>query len=619
MREKKAMAGWFDPGLLVQTGIRAAISTVFGQFADRREAIAAANAVAARPADAEFDYAARHDGGDFWIDYLADTGDGWNPTYAVARLVSGESIELNGTSLPRGRLLVLGGDQVYPTASIEEYDSRFRYPFDEAYAPGGVPRWTAESEEAPDLYAIPGNHDWYDGLSAFFGLFCRRRVAQPGELGVGRRGAVIAGRQTRQTRSYFAVKLPGNWWLWGTDSQLEGYIDQPQIDYFVHAASTWMDLGSKLIICVADPSWAYVDPANPEKKFSSFSYLERIASRAVRAADPDVPDDPDAGTPMGHQLKLVLTGDSHHYARYVDSDDSAMPGEPERHYVVCGGGGAFLHPTHQLQDVEFTTRYPRPGVEGEEGSYRRAFRIANKVGAPSEKAVYPSAAVSRKMTAGNLLFAFRNWKFTALLFAAYLLFNWMLDFNARSSAERETLTGMLNGPATFGGAFLEYLKLLIVSPWPVLLMAIAFGGYYYFADSPRSNWKRVGIGSAHAVWQFAVVTVTIILVVRAVDGTGPVHAALSVLLATLASAVASATAFGIYLFVMLFFFKKHANEGFSSLQIEGFKSFLRLRIGSDGALTLYPIGLETVPKDDAETPADPPLSPHLIEGPIRIA
>jgi hypothetical protein len=613
------MAGWFDPGVLVQTGIRAAISTVFGQFADRREAIAAANAVAAKPDDAEFDYRKRHAGGDFWIDYLADTGDGWNPTYAMARLVTDDEVELDGTRLPRGRLLVLGGDQVYPTATIEEYDNRFRYPFDEAYKPDGVARWDEDAKDAPDLYAIPGNHDWYDGLSSFFGLFCRRRVAQPGGLGTGRPGTTIAGRQTRQTRSYFAVKLPGNWWLWGTDSQLEGYIDQPQIDYFVHAASSWMDPESKLIICVADPSWAYVDPADPEKKFASFSYLERIASRARKAPDPDNPGDPDVGKPMGHQLKLVLTGDSHHYARYVDSDDPEMPAEPERHYIVCGGGGAFLHPTHQLKDVEFNTRYPRPGVEGDAGSYSRAFRIANKVGAPAEKAIYPSAAASRAKTAGNFLFAFRNWKFTGLLFAAYLLFNWMLDFNSRSSGREEPLVALLNRPETFGGAFREYLGLLIVSPWPVLLMAVAFGGYYYFADSPRSNWKRLGIGSLHALWQFIVVTVTIILVVRMTASTEPWHAALSVLLATLASAIVSATAFGIYLFVMLFFFGKHANEGFSSLQIQGFKSFLRLKISTDGTLTIYPIGLENVPKDDGATPTNPTLRPHLIEGPITIA
>jgi len=621
MRRKEGMAGWFDPGVLIQTGIRAAISTVFGQFADRREAIAAANAVAAQPADAEFDYTTRHSGGDFWIDYLADTGDGWNPTYAMARLVSEDSIELAGTSMPRGRLLVLGGDQVYPTATIEEYDNRFRYPFDEAYAPGGVKRWVEGSAEAPDLYAIPGNHDWYDGLSSFFGLFCRRRVAQPGGLGVGRAGAVIAGRQTRQTRSYFAVKLPGDWWIWGTDSQLEGYIDQPQIDYFVHAASTWMDPGSKLIICVADPSWAYVDPADPEKKFASFSYLERIATRAIKARDPDNPDDPDAGTPMGHQLKLVLTGDSHHYARYVDSDEPELPASSDRHYIVCGGGGAFLHPTHQLSDVRFNTRYPRPGAPGDEGEYPRAFRIANKVGEPAEKAIYPSAAVSRAKSAGNFLFAFRNWKFTGLLFAAYLLFNWMLDFNSRSSGKEEPISALLNNAETFGAALEEYVRLLFVSPWPVLLMAVAFGGYYYFADSPRSAGKRFVIGSLHAAWQFAVVTLTIVAVVRAADMLVPkaYEAPLAVALATLASAVASATAFGIYLFVMLFFFGKHANEGFSSLQIQGFKSFLRLRISSDGTLTIFPIGLENVPKDDGETPRNPPLSPHLIEGPITVA
>jgi hypothetical protein len=324
---------------------------------------------------------------------------------------------------------------------------------------------------------------------------------------------------------------------------------------------------------------------------------------------------------MNHRLKLVLTGDSHHYARYVDSDEPELPANPERHYIVCGGGGAFLHPTHQLKDVRFKTRYPRPGVPGDEGEYPRAFRIADKVGSPAEKAIYPSASVSKAKTAGNLLFAFRNWKFTGLLFLAYGLFTWMLEFNSRSSGKEQSLSALLNGADSFGAAFCEYLRLLFVSPWPAVLMAVAFGGYYYFADSPRSNWKRLGIGGLHAAWQFIVVTATLILVVTHADALVPkdLEAPLSILLATIASAIASATAFGIYLFVMLRFFGKHANEGFSSLQIQGFKSFLRLRISKEGTLTIYPIGLESVPRDDGETLRNPPLSPHLIEGPITIA
>ena len=40
-RRKLAMTNWYNPVVLVATAIRVAISTVFGQLADRREAIAA--------------------------------------------------------------------------------------------------------------------------------------------------------------------------------------------------------------------------------------------------------------------------------------------------------------------------------------------------------------------------------------------------------------------------------------------------------------------------------------------------------------------------------------------------------------------------------------------------
>ena len=37
MNDRPGKTRWFNPDLLVITGIRAALSSVFGQFADRRE------------------------------------------------------------------------------------------------------------------------------------------------------------------------------------------------------------------------------------------------------------------------------------------------------------------------------------------------------------------------------------------------------------------------------------------------------------------------------------------------------------------------------------------------------------------------------------------------------
>ena len=321
MRKHLPMTGWYNPVMLVRTAIRVAVSTVFGEFADRREAMAAANAISAQPFDKSFDFSESTDNGDFWFDFLADTGDGWDSTFAIAQLLTERKLDVGNLALPRGRLLILGGDLVYPTPSSQAYEERFLGPFEEAYEASPADA----KKEMPDLFAIPGNHDWYDGLANFMSLFCRRRITLPGVLGIDRGGRAIAGRQTLQTCSYFALRLPGGWWLWGTDSQLEGHLDQPQVDYFEWVAAKWMSPGSKVILCVGQPSWAYIDVRDPRPLFSTLSYLERIPGRA---RGPD-------GELLGHKLELVLTGDSHHYSRYESENIQ---------YVTAGGGGAFPPP-----------------------------------------------------------------------------------------------------------------------------------------------------------------------------------------------------------------------------------------------------------------------------------
>src|SRR4029453_5190986 len=95
--------------------------------------------------------------------------------------------------LPRGRILVLGGDEVYPVASPEGYDHRLE-------GPRGAPLPLTAPPPA-HLYPPPGNHGWFDGLTGFMRLFGQ--------------GRWIGGWRTHQTRSYFAAQLPHRWGLWG--------------------------------------------------------------------------------------------------------------------------------------------------------------------------------------------------------------------------------------------------------------------------------------------------------------------------------------------------------------------------------------------------------------------
>lgn len=59
---------------------------------------------------------------------------------------------VNGSNLPRGEFLLLGGDEIYPYASKQGYQERLIAPFNAAAREAG--------EAESDLYAIPGNHDW---------------------------------------------------------------------------------------------------------------------------------------------------------------------------------------------------------------------------------------------------------------------------------------------------------------------------------------------------------------------------------------------------------------------------------------------------------------------------
>ena len=136
---QETKVGWFDVRQLLATGAKALASTIVGSMSGRREIMAALDPHPDGQMLPDHDYA-DHD--TLWLDYVADTGDGWNATYSVAtgrpgcRLFARErrthaaadprlGIEEAGAGpdgasaikLPRASVLILGGDQVYPTAS----------------------------------------------------------------------------------------------------------------------------------------------------------------------------------------------------------------------------------------------------------------------------------------------------------------------------------------------------------------------------------------------------------------------------------------------------------------------------------------------------------------------
>jgi hypothetical protein len=563
---RRPMFRWLSPGGLVTTGARVLLAGIFGQYSDKREL------EGIFPGRNIFDHSKEDEGRDYWVDFVSDLGDGFDPTYSIAWLLAHEQLEVDGVEgpLPRGRMLVMGGDQVYPAATESNYQDRLVGPYRAALP-------CVKDGPPPSLYVLPGNHDWYDGLTTFLRLFCRKQW--------------IGGWQTQQERSYFATRLPRGWWLWGLDIQLDFYIDEPQLDFFRGVAQRVMP-DERVILITARPSWVQGSlaghAASEEPSVRNLEYFERKIIRD-----------------NGVDLAAVLTGDDHHYVRYES------PAGLQR--ITCGGGGAFLSPTHQLKDP---ISWDESGGKGDPTTYSR-------------RGVFPSIPTSRRLRWGVILSPFRNPSFVVLAAAIHLVFAWMILFALRG-AQPAFLPVIRN--ATVG----PLVRGLGRNPVSLVLAIVLVAGLYLFADAddPWRRSKKLLMGVLHAAGHLTAV-IAVIWVVSKVPLEGVMLKAAFYVLIVLLGGIGGALVMGLYLFVTHFFWRRHVTEAFSAMHLEDYKGFLRMRIDRDGGLTIFPIGVERVCRDwrfvsprDASNPGvtDPWFepeegsapSPALIEAPIEI-
>ena len=540
---------WLSPGVLAGTGLKALLASIFGAYADKRELQAVLPS-------------AVHDHGqgeEIWFDYVADVGDGFDATYSIASLLAAPQLDVDGTQLPRGEVLVFGGDEVYPVGSARGYEDRTKGPY-RAALPVAHPQ--------PSLYALPGNHDWYDGLTAFLRLYTQ--------------GRPFGGWRTEQKRSYFAIQLPNRWWLYAVDAQLSSYIDAPQLEYFREAGKE-LRPGDGVILCWPTPAWV-------------------ATGREPEAYDPIEFFVGEIFTPRGAQVRLMLSGDAHHYARYAEDGTTAQR-------ITCGSGGAYLTATHKLPD---TLEVPSPRSRMQRRADPRPYTL---------ETAYPDKKTSAGLAAGIMRLGFRNPGFWGLmglvqsLFVVALVF--ALDYGRR-----------------IGGSLIALETLRAAFP-SLLLGTVYLYSAYLFARLDRGSPRKVGAvaGLLHGAAQLAlgVGWVEAIFALHRLRPSWLPDAVLALVILAVTFVVVgflSTLLTGLYLLIGSTL-EVNLNEVMAGQSIEDYKGFLRLHLGSDGTLTVYPIKLPHVcrrwranpdgaPSDPWLVPAGAPLAPHLIEPPIRI-
>jgi hypothetical protein len=572
---------WLAPAELLRTAVKVVLSSLFADYADRREVQAAlpASTLALAP-DAD---------GGLWLDHVADLGDGFDPTYTVALMLAADALDVHPPAaagagatplhLPRARLLVLGGDQVYPTPSSTTYEDRLKGPYRAALGHGAV-------DPAPLMVALPGNHDWYDGLTAFLRLFAQRRP--------------VGGWRTVQTRSYFAVQLPQRWWLVGVDTQLGTYIDDPQIRYFRDHLSALLQPGDGVILAVPSPTWVRTARGGPAGSgdpdaFNALHYFEREVVEQYR--------DLETGTvrPTGAKVRLWLTGDLHHYARYEErtADGDPLPEGAARQLVTCGLGGAHLSDTHHLPEQ---LDLPSPESRMVDTSPPARFAL---------RSPWPAKDRSRRLVAGLLAgpprgLPFRNpgfWRLAGGVQATLLL---ALLFTL-GLVQGRNLTGVLRLAAVpdvlwFAGQVLAWAAVLWLLLWlrPVVSL-----------HRPRPPSEVFWAVLAQVVLGLA--GMAALVAVPWPSGLPDwVVLGLAVLATVVVTGLLASYVFALYVAVS----RLPLVQGWqlSAQALEDRKGFVRLHIDRDGRLTLHPVVVDRVCHD---WQLDPPGDGHGPAGSVR--
>jgi hypothetical protein len=250
-----------------------------------------------------------------------DTGEGDMSQYVTAPLLDRLSAETD--------FMVIASDVIYPAGGAASYVQNHYDVYDGYKRP---------------IYAVPGNHDWYDGLTGFMFHLCGVETAPPGpggsllrrllwhrppKLGDGERARLRALRDARP-----ASGQPAPYWLLdtgplqlvGIDTGITGGIDRDQ--------AAWL---------------RRVSAASPKPKLLITGKPLYVDGR--RHPGP-IEDEPHATIDQivrerAHNYVAAIGGDIHNYQRYP------VEVEPGRtiQYLVSGGGGAFMHATHTIPRV----------------------------------------------------------------------------------------------------------------------------------------------------------------------------------------------------------------------------------------------------------------------------
>jgi uncharacterized membrane protein HdeD (DUF308 family) len=262
---------------------------------------------------------------DFSFLVLGDTGEGDPSQYSLISryLALGSNDDV--------KFLIVSSDVIYPAGSMQDYQTNFYLPFQGFAKP---------------IYAIPGNHDWYDALEGF-----NANLLEPKAARAAMRGRVDADLGLTSTTMRRIDGLLGEAERWRqlynvkTGSQRAPFFELQTADFALVAIDTG------ILRTVDQRQWAWLERAL-ERSRGKFTMAivghPRFAGGSETPSHAEGHDVADSAGQFAalyrllanHGVSIAMAGDTHDFEYYRESfgGDSARV----MHHFVNGGGGAYL-------------------------------------------------------------------------------------------------------------------------------------------------------------------------------------------------------------------------------------------------------------------------------------
>jgi uncharacterized membrane protein HdeD (DUF308 family) len=274
---------------------------------------------------------------DFSFIVAGDTGDGSAAQHSLR-----DQYVLLGKR-PDVKFMVISSDVIYPDGAMRDYEANFYLPFKGFTKP---------------IYAIPGNHDWYDALEGFAANFLEEDAARTCMLSRletdGRRTAATERRIDRYIQE--AARLRKEFGV--STGWQRGPIFEVQTRRFALIA---VDTGVLKTVDSAQWDWLKAALGRARGKFTMVLLGHPLYTAGHYQGDADQLTgewSPPLRSPLAqggesepftaihrllrkHQVEVVMAGDMHFFEHYQEPYQ-AKGKKRTMHHFVNGGGGAYI-------------------------------------------------------------------------------------------------------------------------------------------------------------------------------------------------------------------------------------------------------------------------------------